>query len=345
MALEGSYSFAGIGAAEAKPRENEVRAGVPGSGAGLTALVSMPTLRMTGARVMNQGSADALLVLGHGSAEKAVTGEYLISSKVSTTVYRGKLQFGSIKPTTVSITAAAGGSTPVTDPAGDGVLKDSALVARGTIDYRTGEYSITFGSAVTEPVLAAYTHTDFTQFASPSQVNLRTAAGSYPEAFTTAFGRVVPGSMVLTDGTRTFVDDGKGNMIETTGGISVVRGSIDYATGAVTLTGGTATLTTTADAVSLTYTFNPFGAIVRAGGGAHGVNILSDAIPELGSEAWADGIKGETRAALLGVSRSTGPTNIVAWISHHLEESFRVRNEYIGFPPGGASNDPRVSGS
>jgi hypothetical protein len=341
MGLEGSYSFAGIGAAEAKPRENEYRSGVPYAGVGLTALLSMPALRTTGVRVMNQGAADALIVLGHGNKEKAVTGELLTKAFVSTTVYRGKLQFGAVKPKSVSITAAAGGSTPLTDPAGDGVLKDTASVSRGTINYRTGEFNITFGTAVTEPVVAAYTHTDFSQFASPTQTKTQ-AAAAVPFVMQASFGRVVPRSVSMTDGVVTVVDDGKGNMIETTGGGAVLRGTIDYATGVVTLTSISVPLVGT---VTMTFTFNPFGALLVKGGGHHGVNILSDGIPELGSEAWADGIKGESKVAIMGVSRGAGSTDIVAWVSHHLEESYRVQEEYAGFPPGGASNDPRVSGS
>lgn len=341
MALEGSYQFGGIGAAEAKPRENEYRSGVPPAGVGLTALLSMPVLRTTGVRVMNQGSFDALIVLGHGNKEKAVTGEHLVNAFVSTTVYRGKLQFGAIKPTTVSITAAAGGSTPITDPAGDGILKDTGGVARGTIDYRTGAFQITFGTATTAPVVAAYTHTDFTQFASPTQTKTQ-AAAAVPFVMAASFGRVVPRSVSMTDGVVTVVDDGKGNMVETTGGTQVLRGTIDYATGVVTLTSISVPLVGT---VTMTFTFNPFGALLVRGGGAHGVNILADAIPELGSESWADGVKGEAKACILGVSRGAGSTDIVAWVSHHVEEPYRVLEEYAAFPPGGASNDPRVSGS
>jgi hypothetical protein len=340
MGLEGSYSFAGIGAAEAKPRENEYRSGVPPAGAGLTPLLSMPAMRTTGVRVMNQGEADSLIVLGHGNKEKAITGEYLVGAFVSTTVYRGKLQFGAVKPKSVTISAAAG-PVPLTDPAGDGVLKDAALVARGTINYRTGEFGITFASAVTEPVLAAYTHTDFSQFESPVQTNTQ-AAAAYPFTMAAPFGRLVPRSVSMTDGVRTFVDDGKGRMVESTGGGAVLRGTVDYGTGVVVLTSGSGAL---AGTVTMTSKFNPFGALVVKGGGAHGVNILSDAIPELGSEAWADGIKGEASACILGVSRSGLSSNIVAWVSHHLEESYRVREEYAAFPAGGASNDPRVSNS
>lgn len=342
MALEGSYSFAGIGAAEAKPRENEYRSGVPASGSGLTPLLSAPAVRTTGIRTMNTSEADCLIVLGHGNKEKAVTGEYLTASRISSTVYKGKLQFGSVKPKSVSITAAAGGSTPVTDVDGDGILYDSASVARGTINYRTGEFSVTFGTAVTEPVVVDYTHTDWTQFESPTQTTTK-AAAAYPFTMQATFGRVVPGTVAMTDGALTFVDDGKGKMIETTGGIAVVVGTIDYATGVVVLTSGSGAL---AGTVTMTFKFNPFGALLVKGGGHHGVHILSDAIPELGSEAWADGLVGESRVCLLGVSRDASKSgNIIAWFAHHLEESYRVQEEYSAFPPGGASNDPRVSGS
>lgn len=340
MALEGSYTFAGIGAAEAKSREDEYRSGVPAAGAGLTALLSAPSLRTTGIRVMNQGEADALIALAHGSKEKAVTAERLTASRISSTVYRGKLQFGNIKPESVTIAVTAGPG-PLTDPDGDGKLLDAALVERGTINYRTGAFSLTFASAVTEPVTAAYTHTDFTQFASPSQSQTQAAGGAYPETITTGFGRVVPGSIAVTDGTRTFVDDGKGKMIETTAGASVVTGTVDYALGIIILTSGSAPL---AGTVTTTYTFNPFAVLLVKGGGSHGASLLSDTIPELGSEAYADGLKGETRVCLLGVSRDVSKsTNVVAWFAHHVEDSYRVEQENSNFPPGGASNDPRVN--
>jgi len=343
MTLEGNYTFAGIGAAEAKDRENEHRTGVPGSGSGLTLLLSAPVRFTTGLRVMNQGSHSALVALAHGQSSKTVTAELLAGISVSTTIYRGSLQFGSITPGSVTITEAGALADIVDD--GAGVLHDIGVPAnvRGTIDYTTGVIDILWGGAATEVVSIAYTHTDYTQFANAqttvfSAANGNAPAGAYPETLALGFGRVVPGSVSLTDGVETFVDDGKGNMIETTA-TAVVQGTIDYATGVITLTGGSGVL---ADPTTATYSFNPFSTLLVAGGAHTGVPLLSDAIPELGSEAYADGVKGEASLGLLGVSRETGGTNLLTLWAHHVEEPYRVKEEYTAFPAGGASNDARI---
>jgi len=337
MSLEGNYSYAGIGAAEAKDRENEHRTGVPGAGAGLTALLSAPTRFTTGLRVMNQGSSGALVALAHGSATKSQAGEHLAALGNPLTIFRGKLAFGSLVPGTLLITIP-GAPADVVDDGNGGLVDIGTSTSRGTIDYFNGILDMTLGAAATAPVTAAYDHNDWVQFAS-AQTSTPTAATSYPEVLPLGFGRVVPGSVSLTDGVETFVDDAKGNMIETTGGIASVEGSIDYATGVITLTGGTGTL---ANPTTVTYSFNPFATLLVAGGASSGVPLLSDAIPELGSEAYADGIKGESKLALLGVSRDAGTTDLVTMWAHHVEEPYRVKEEFTSFPAGGASNDPRI---
>ena len=338
MSLEGNYSFAGIGAAEAKDRENEHRTGVPPQG-GLAALLSAPIKRTTGVRAMNQGSNAALVALAHGAGVKTIAAEALIAFKVSTTVYKGTLQYGSIVPGSVTISEAGALADVVDD--GSGVLVDTGTTTvRGSVNYTTGEIDLLWGAGATEPVNAAYQHTDWVQFA-VAQTTILTPAGSYPETLSTQFGRLCPGSISLTDGTEVFVDDGKGNMLETTGGISVVRGSVDYATGVITLTGGTGTLTTT----TITYSFNPFATLLVAGGAHQGVPLMPSAIPELGSEAFADGVKGESMLALIGECRTNGSTNLVTWWAHHVEEPYRVNEDYTAFPAGGDSNDPRTSSS
>lgn len=331
MSLEGNYTFAGIGAAEAKDRENEHRTGVPPQGS-MAALLSAPIKRTTGVRVMNQGSEAAWVALAHGAAVKSVTTEYLAALSQSTTLYRGLLQFKSIVPGTVVITEA-GALANVTDD-GAGLLVDAGTTTqRGTINYATGEIDLTWGAAATEPVTAAYDHTDWVQFG-VAQTTSVVPAGSYPETLQTQFGRIVPGSVSLTDGVETFVDDGKGNMVETTA-TAVVQGTIDYATGTINLTGGSGTL---ANPTTITYQFNPFATLLVAGGAHQGVPLMPSAIPELGSEAFADGVKGESMLALLGESRSNQETNLVTWWAHHVEDPYRVREEYTAFPPGGDSN-------
>jgi hypothetical protein len=341
MSLEGNYTFAGIGAAEAKTRYNEHRTGVPPQGS-RQALLSAPVRYTTDLKVMNQGSEAADVRLAHGLSEKAITGEHLAAFDTGAlTTFRGRLQFGSIKPGTLSITNAGAPATVVDD--GAGLLVDTGTTTkRGTVDYASGTIDLTFGAAATAPVVAAYTHTDYVEFTF-AQSQTATAAGTYPEAFPTQFGRVVPGTVTLTDGTRTFVDDGKGNMIETgAGGPADVVGTVDYALGIITLTTGSATLTAAADSVVIGYSFNPFGSLLVPGGSVQGMSLLSPDIPELGSESFADGIKGESRLALVGETRTNRSTNLVTQWGHHCEEPYRVTEEYTSFPPGGATNDPRI---
>lgn len=336
MSLEGNYSFAGIGAAEAKTRENEHRAGVPPLG-GKAALLSAPARFTVSVRAMNQGSAGADVRLAHGQSTKSQAGEHLAALGNPLTIFRGRLQFGAITPGTVSITNAGAPVTVVDDGLGN-LVDTGTTTLRGTVDYRTGVIDLTYGAAATAPVVAAYDHTDWVEFAN-AQTSAPTPAGSYPETLPTGFGRVVPGSVSLTDGVEVFVDDGKGNMIETTGGIASPEGTIDYATGIITLTGGTGVLAS----ATITYSFNPFGAVLAAGGGAQGFDLLSPDIPELGSEALADGLKGESNLALIGESRDANlGTNLVTWWGHHVEDPYRVKEENTAFPPGGASNDPRI---
>ena len=336
MSLEGNYSFAGIGAAEAKTRENEHRTGVPAQG-GKTALLSAPVRFTTSVRCMNQGSAGADVRLAHGSQTKSVTAEHLAALGNPLTIFKGKLQFGKLAPGTLLI-SIPGAPADVEDDGAGGLVDVGTTISRGTIDYFKGILDMTLGAAATAPVTAAYDHTDWTEFAF-AQTTVLTAAGSYPETLGTTFGRVVPGTVSLTDGVEVFVDDGKGNMIETTGGIASVEGSIDYGTGVITLTGGTGTLAT----VTITYSFNPFGAVLSSGGGSQGFDLLAPDVPEIGSESYADGIKGETDLALIGESRDGNQsTNLVTWWGHHVEEPYRVKEEFTAFPAGGESNDPRI---
>lgn len=343
MSLEGNYSFGGIGAAEAKDRENEHRTGVPSQTGRYAPLLAVALKYLTGVRVTNQGSATADVRLGHGGSTKTQTTELMTSFMVSTTVYRGRVQFDGIVPGTVVVAAAAGPGA-LTDADGDGILYDAGLVARGTIVYATGVVDITFAGAVTELVTITYQHTDWTQF-SMAQVQTFTAAGAYPEAFALQFGRVVPGTVTLTNGALVFADDGKGNMVQTNTA-PAVQGSIDYGTGLVTLTGGSATLATTGGGTSIAYSFNPFAAVVVAGGGQLKAPLLPGALPEFDNEAWADGVKGESEVVLLGqTTDQSGTTNLVTYWAHHVgdDEGFRVREIFSGFPAGGQSNDPRVS--
>lgn len=340
MTLEGNYSFAGIGAAEAKDRENEHRVGTPPAGR-VEALASAPIRFTTGVRVVNQGGSNADVRLAHGLSVKTQTAEMLTAQAASATRYTGALQFRALVPGSVTFTEA-GAPVDVVDN-GSGVLHDIGIPAntRGTINYANGAYDLTWGAAATEQVSITYQHRDYTEFQVAQSASF-TAAGSYPEQFQTQFGRLVPGQVALDDGALVFNDDGKGNMIQTTGGTPTVRGTVDYATGVIDLTSGSGTLSGVADAVTIAAPWNPFGALLVAGGGAAGVTLLPGDIPELTSEPFADGIKGESRLALVGQSRDNNSTNLLTYWAHHVEEPYRVKEEFTAFPAGGASNDPRI---
>jgi len=338
MSLEGNYSFAGIGAAEAKDRYNEHRTGVPSAG-GKAALLSAPVRYTTGVDVMNQGGEDADIRLAHGSSDKLITAE-ILSALVTGAVVRGQLANGAIVPKSFSVTDGA--AQTVSDVNGDGILLDGASVTRGTINYVTGELDLTFAAGATAPVTTTYIHNDFAEFLF-AQVQAFTAAAAYTETFQTQFGRLVPGNVALTDGALTFVDDAKGNMIETTGGIATVVGSVDYALGIITLLSGTGALNGGAGLTIVTYSFNPFGSLLRAGGSFQGFSLLSPDIPEIGSESYADGVKGESLLALIGETRSNRSTNLLTRWYHHCEDPYRVKEEFTAFGPGGQSNDPRLA--
>jgi hypothetical protein len=230
---------------------------------------------------------------------------------------------------------------------GEGALYDVGFVGvaanlRGSVDYDLGVIDFTYGAAPTQPVAIAYSHAGYVDFASPSQSSSK-AAAAYPFEMQLGYGRVNPGSVVLADGTPlAFVDDGKGNMIETTGGGSVERGSINYGTGVLTLTSGSAAL---AGTVAVSYQFNPFAALLAGGGGMKLLDVYGQ-IPELMGEAWADGIKGEDRIGLWGegVLSSVSSHVISQWV-HFGEEPYRVDEPFSGVVPGGDSNNPSMSQS
>jgi len=333
--VAGNHTFLGINEIEAQDRINEHRCGVPPHGTGREVLLHAPVTGTSGVRVVNVGEARCELRLRHQGQIKAVTAELLAALAATATHYVGRLQFKDITPGSVSIVNAGAPLTIVDD--GAGVLHDTGVptAVRGTIDYATGLIDFTYGAAPTEPVQIAYSHSDYTDFASPQQAS-SAAAGAFPFALQLGFGRVNPGSVSITEGTPlTFVDDGKGNIIETTGGIAVVVGTIDYATGLVTLTSASGAL---AGTVTATYTFNPFAAHLVRGAAAKMLDTYDSSLPEFTAQPWAVGIGGETRVGLVGEATEANPNgaSLVTQWAHYGEEPYRVEGSYSGFPPGGA---------
>lgn len=333
------YIFKGIGHAEAKDRITDLRSGVPGLGSGQVILAAPPR-RSSSVAVMNNGEADIVARLKHGSKTKTVTGEWLAAFLKSATHFVGRLAFKAIVPSTVAIT---GGALVIVDD-GAGVLYDTGFIGvashkRGTIDYLSGNLDVTFAAGPTTPNIA-YSHNDYTDFSSPTQTTTKAAAAA-PFTMQLSFGRVVPFSLAITDGALTFVDDGKGNVIETTGGTATVAGTIDYALGLVVLTTLTAPLGGT---VTATFKFNPFAAVLVKAGGAKLLDIYG-MIPELTGAAWAAGIKAESAILGLGLwaeGRTAVPSAITVIWSHYGEEPFQVKELYSSVQAGGFDNDPAV---
>lgn len=343
------YVFQGVGHVEAQNRDNSVRTGVPGLGAG--AVLAHATVKRTAAvEAHNVGEEAAHVRLRHQGATKTRTNEYLVALAAGGNRYVGKLGQKDIVPGTVSITNGGAPATIVDvdvagDPTPNGELYDTGTATlRGTINRVTGVIDFTYGAAPTEPVRITYQHTDYTDFASPSQSTVTATGGVDPGVTpfvqTLGFGRVNPYSIAMADGgAQTYVDDGKGNIVETTGASADKVGTVDYARGIITLNEtGTGALTGN---MTTTYTFNPFAALLAKAGGAKLLDVFSQ-IPEFTAEAWADGIKGESRIGLWGESRSSTQTNLVTTWVHFGEEPYRVEAPFTGFPPGGESNDPNL---
>jgi hypothetical protein len=340
------YTFAGIGHAEHQDRVNEHRTGVPGLGNGAV-LLSAPINRTSGFSIANTGYLGAHLRLRNRGAEKTISAEPLTASNLGTGLFRGKLQYRSVKKGSVTITPVGGANVIVdvdSNGVADGNLYDTGTdTVRGTIDHENGLFNFTMSGTPTEMVAAAYKHTDAVDFISPSQAILQ--AGGAAFTFALAFGRVNPGSVAFSDSTGTpqdFVDDGKGNIIKTNAGAVAKAGTIDYKDGTITLT------VATVGSITGSYRFNPFAAKVAAGGGSRAIDLFPGVLPELMAAAWAAGMKGQTDVCLWGESYGTNPlgsgmsTAVVAKVAHFGEDPFRVREEYSTFPAGGQSNDTRI---
>lgn len=340
MAGFDSFQYAGIQNAEMQDRVNEHRSGVPNLGAGAI-LLSAPANRTSKIGAMNLGDNPIHVRARHQGATKTITNEHLVALHVGSNRYVGKVAAKAIVKGSVTITNAGAPVTIVDDS--NGVLYDTGFVGvaankRGTIDYVNGIVDFTFGSGPTQPVRMTYQHTDFTDFAGPTQTQT-VSSFAIPGTMKTSFGRVVPFSVAFNDGVITFVDDGKGNIIETTT-TAVKRGTIDYGTGLISLA---TTSLAFAGNITLTYTFNPFATLLSGGGGQKTVELFPGAIPELSAQAWANGIKADAVVGLWGEGTMAGlGSSMVGKFSHFGDEPYRVTEDFSGFPAGGQSNDPRA---
>jgi len=341
-----NMNYAGVQNAEAQDRYDEVRTGLPRFGSALALLLFAPIDRTESVHVVNAGDLAIDTWLRHAGSQKAVAVARLEAMQVGATdQFTGRLQHKAIVPRTAAgllgITITDASQTLVDDGEGVMLLQGTTTVV-GSIDYATGLIDVTFPAAAVLPVQAAYTHADYTDFLSPQQAIPVTPTTGFPFAFATPFGRVAAGTVAFTVGALTFVDDGRGNIIETTAAGEGNRGTIDYATGLITLTSSSAALG--ANITSGTYNFNPFAQRVGGGGSAKLLSIFGSSIPELTAEPFADGAKGESLLGLVGRTAEAGPVRpggnlagfaITKW-AHFGEDPYRVDDAFTGFPPGGA---------
>jgi hypothetical protein len=359
--------FNGVGFVEAQERVDEYRTGSAPSGTPPTSalLGFAPSKRTNKVFVQNVGEQACELRLKHaGGPTKTQTAENLTALTSGLKVF-GQLQFGKLVPGSLSITNAGAPPTVVDD--GLGGLWDVGFIgvaghSRGTINYLTGALALTYGAAITQPVAATYQHADYTDFASPAQP-ITGGAHALPYTISVApggngsipFGRMNPNTITFTDGVTTWIDDGKGNIIETVGVGAVQKvGTVDYMAGVITITTGPAV----AGALSGSYTFNPFAQILQAGGSSKLLDGQSQ-IPELTNAAWGNGVKNDPNLGLFGVTRvteslganppftgaaQTSNTNLVTQWTHWGEEPYRVTMVLSSFPPGGSDNDPTLLG-
>lgn len=134
-----------------------------------------------------------------------------------------------------SITVA-GGTNTATDMFGDGNLYDLATgTLIGTINYKTGSWSLVFLSGVAGGVdiLASYRTRGQVQNRGEDLASGNGSSGPYTG--TTTFAPIVPGSLLITDVLSQFVvDNGDGTL----GGDG--SGTIDYETGVYAVTFGSA---------------------------------------------------------------------------------------------------------
>lgn len=334
------YSFNGIQPNEAQDRISDMASGVPSQGAGQVILAAPPR-RSASVHVVNTGDADVILRLLHGQKDKTQTNEQIQALAASSTHYVGKVQYKSIVPGTVSITNAGAPLTIVDD--GLGGLYDTGFVGvaaskRGTVNYVTGQIDFTYGAGPTKPVRATYHHTDYTDFLSSTVTDV-VASTATPQTIQLTYGRVAPGTVAFADtNPLTYVDDGKGNIIEITAGQFVKRGTIDYGTGTISLASASAG---PAGNYTITYKWNPFASVLKNSGGCKLLDVFN-MIPELTGAAWGGGIKGESLLGLFAESRASRSSAVRVQWAHYGEEPFRVTELYSSVQPGGEINDPNL---
>lgn len=319
----GAQSFNGIGVTEARNRVHQVqkigvaRAGnpsVPISWRGTLNLISGIRLQVTGSP--EDGSVSKVFARGVvKGATKTVTARY-ISSLQTGTKHVGWLGATDIVPGSLTITDGALASVTDTDNGdGTGALANGAL-ASGTIVYATGMIDLDWGAAITKPNKATFQHTGFSDLIGATQtLGSLGAAGPVAALSFTATSPIVPGTLSITDGVDSAVDDGIGNVIQTgVGGDGTVIGAVNYTTGAVTATlvGGP---TWAAGGTTATWKIPNHSWILAGGGGQQFQEFFPDSSTTK-ADLTQDGLKGSTS---YGIKAETNHANGEANLSVELQ--------------------------
>ncbi len=246
-----------------------------------------PQLEVLAERVVSaefrtiRGKDNVRVITRVGGKTIVVSGLLTVADSTGANTAAGVLPNRDIVAGTVLFTHAGAGNNVEDD--GDGVLQDAGGgTVRGVINYETGVYSYTASDAKGDTIVA-YDHTDYVSVSGGAQAeNSTDGAGTTDFADSTALP-IVPGTLTLTDqGTLTFADDGKGNIVQTNTTPDAVVGTVNYATGAISLS-GTGNITTSID---LAYNHDLYSKTVAAGGS----HLTCQYVPD-GGDFYQDAIK------------------------------------------------------
>lgn len=294
------YSFNGVGTPPDADKNASLMLGAGRKGTLQNAKPPVVALaeRVVAVNLRTVSGNDAIrTILKVGGKVITVTGRNATRDKTAATTAAGVLPNLHIVPGSVLFTLPGAGNDIQDD--GNGILVDfGTSTARGVINYDTGAYSFTASGAIGN-LSVGYQHTDYISVsggAATAEVDT-TGAGTVAQTHTTT-SPIVPGTWTGADtGAQTYVDDAKGNIIQTNVATHIVVGTIDYVNGVVSITASAAVI-----AVSIThnYTIDKYNKKVAAGGGYVNNQLWPD-----GGEQYADAIKSTPVPALGGADCPT----------------------------------------
>lgn len=290
----GEYSFNGVGTPPDADKNASLMLGATRKGTLQNAKPQVVALaeRVTAVNLRTvRGSADIRTIVKVGGKVITVTGRSAQRDVTAATTAAGVLPNLNIVPGSVTFHLSGAGNDIEDD--GNGVLVDvGTSTVRGSINYETGAYSFT-GSGAIGNLTVDYQHTDYVSVsggAATAEVDT-TGAGTPNQTHTTT-DPIVPGTWTGADaGTQTFVDDAKGNVIQTNTATHAVAGTIDYVNGVVVIVAA-ANINTS---ITHNYTKDKYNKKVAAGGGYVNNQFLPD-----GGDQYADAVKAVPTPALGG---------------------------------------------